>query len=117
MDIRSTGKKFVSVTLHRNGKDKDWNLPTTTELNTEVGMVNSIAELASGKQSVATYATVIDDDVGPKVLKVTLTRLNASTLREEVEGDSDELTLDAKGYVTRQVSETSTSDRIALFAP
>ena len=119
MDIRSTDKKFVSVTLRRNGKEKDWNLPAPIALNTEVGMVNRLAELVSGKRSDGKYASVTFDDVGPKMQTITLTRLTATTVREDVDGSSNELTVDAQGYVTRQVSadSNSTSSRIAVFKP
>jgi hypothetical protein len=117
MDIRSINKNLVSVTLHRDGKDSDWKIPAPVELNTEVGMANTIAELISSNRQEAKYGNVIQDNLEPKIQIVTLTRLTVTTLREEFDNFSNELTIDSKGYVSREVSADSTSDRIAVFMP
>ncbi len=117
MDIHSTDKHFAQVSLQRNGKDKDWQLPAPVELNTEVDMAKTIAELASGQRNEVTYAIVTVDDIGPKMQQVKLTRINATTVREAVNATTNELTVDSNGYVSRQVSTDAVFDRIALYMP
>ncbi|HSO36667.1 MAG TPA: hypothetical protein VLT33_29280 [Labilithrix sp.] len=124
----------LRIKLENNGKSDALELTPRAPLSTEIWESPSLLRVGSGGSPKHRYAFLaVSEDGEPTLAYSNLTRIRDGLVQEEVEvhgkapkstgkNEKNELSLDGRGFVTKQVSSDSVDERLHLsgalpFAP